>query len=60
MAQDPRKLRRLLEILIQFGVTSYETDDVKVKMANPMDLVDKLHDGAVSIANSGFSPKPTE
>tara|TARA_R100000750_G_scaffold60917_1_gene50923 strand:+ start:101 stop:388 length:288 start_codon:yes stop_codon:yes gene_type:complete len=55
MAQDPRKLRKLLEILTQFGVTCYETDGIKIEIVSPANLVHKLHDGAVSIANSGFS-----
>ncbi|MAH47536.1 hypothetical protein CMI37_17075 [Candidatus Pacearchaeota archaeon] len=55
MAQDPRKLRKLLEILTQFGVTSYETDGIKIEIVNPATLAHKMYDGAVSVANSGFS-----
>ena len=55
MAQDPRKLRKLLEILTQFGVTSYETDGIKIEIVNPVTLAHKMYDGAVSVANDGFS-----
>ena len=55
MAQDPRKLRKLLEILTQFGVTSYETDGIKIEIVNPVTLAHKVYDGAVSVANDGFS-----
>ena len=55
MAQDPRKLRKLLEILTQFGVTSYETDGIKIEIVNPATLAHKMYDGAVSVANDGFS-----
>jgi len=55
MAQDPRKLRKLLEILTQFGVTSYETDGIKIEIVTPADSTHKQQDNAVSIANSGFS-----
>ena len=55
MAQDPRKLRKLLEILTQFGVTKYETEDTKIEIVNPVALAHKMYDGAVSVANSEFS-----
>tara|TARA_R110002020_G_scaffold89595_1_gene218872 strand:+ start:129 stop:407 length:279 start_codon:yes stop_codon:yes gene_type:complete len=55
MAQDPRKLRKLLEILTQFGVTKYETDEIKIEVVNPVALAHKMYDGAVSVANSEFS-----
>jgi hypothetical protein len=55
MAQDPRKLRKLLEILTQFGVTKYETDEIKIELVNPVALAHKMYDGAVKVANSEFS-----
>ena len=59
MAQDPRKLRKLLEILTQFGVTKYETDEIKIEVVNPVTLAQRLYgtgqDSAVSVANDGFS-----
>ena len=55
MAQDPRKLRKLLEILTQFGVTSYETEGIKIEIVNPVPLAHKMYDGAVKVANNEFS-----
>ena len=55
MAQDPRKLRKLLEILTQFGVTKYETEDTKIEIVNPVALANKMYDGAVKVANTEFS-----
>ena len=55
MAQDPRKLRKLLEILTQFGVTKYETDEIKIEVVNPVALAHKMYDGAVKVANTEFS-----
>jgi hypothetical protein len=55
MAQDPRKLRKLLEILTQFGVTRYETGEIKIEIVNPVTLAHKMYDGAVKVANTEFS-----
>jgi len=55
MAQDPRKLRKLLEILTQFGVTKYETDEIKIEVVSPVALAHKMYDGAVKVANTEFS-----
>ena len=55
MPQDPRKLRKLLEILTQFGVTSYKADDMQIEIVNPLTLANNLYGGAVSVANEEFS-----
>ena len=55
MAQDPRKLRKLLEILTQHGVTKYETEGIKIELVNPVALAHKMYDGAVKVANTEFS-----
>ena len=55
MAQDPRKLRKLLEILTQFGVTRYNTDEIKIELVSPVALAHKMYDGAVKVANTEFS-----
>ena len=44
-----------MEILTQFGVTSYETDDIKIEIVNPVSLASKMYDGAVKVANTEFS-----
>ena len=59
MAQDPRKLRKLLDILTQFGVTKYESEELKIEIVNPVTLAQRLYgtgqQHAVSVANEGFS-----
>tara|TARA_R100001480_G_scaffold28471_2_gene38868 strand:- start:722 stop:1006 length:285 start_codon:yes stop_codon:yes gene_type:complete len=55
MSQDPRKLRKLLEILTKFGVTSYETEGIKIEVANPSVSEHKTFNGKVPVANSEFS-----
>ena len=55
MAQDPRKLRKLLEILTQFGITKYETEEIKIEIGNLTTLAHKMHDSGVSVANTEFS-----
>jgi hypothetical protein len=55
MAQDPRKLRKLLEILTQFGVIKYESDELKLDLADPVGLAHKMYDPAIKVANDGFS-----
>tara|TARA_R110000744_G_scaffold64067_2_gene131863 strand:- start:5270 stop:5566 length:297 start_codon:yes stop_codon:yes gene_type:complete len=59
MAQDPRKLRKLLDILTQFGVTKYKSEDVEIELVNPVTLAQRLHqnsqDNVLSVANDGFS-----
>jgi len=59
MAQDPRKLRKLLDILTQFGVTKYKSDDVEIEIVNPVTLAQRLYqnepDNALSVANAEFS-----
>ena len=59
MAQDPRKLRKLLDILTQYGVTKYKSEDVEIEIVNPVTLAQRLYgtgeEHAVSVANAGFS-----
>tara|TARA_Y100000296_G_scaffold86327_1_gene125712 strand:- start:3777 stop:4070 length:294 start_codon:yes stop_codon:yes gene_type:complete len=55
MAQDPRKLRKLLEILTQFGVVKYESDELKLDLADPVGLAHKMYDPAIKVANEAFS-----
>ena len=55
MAQDPRKLRKLLDILTQFGVTKYESEEHKKEIDNPVTLEQRQYgtgpSQAVSVAN---------
>ena len=59
MAQDPRKLRKLLDILTQYGVTKYRSEDVEIEIVNPVTLAQRLYgtgeDSALSVANAEFS-----
>ena len=55
MSQDPRKLRKLLSILSEHGVTRYKTEEVEVELLHPMALAHKMYDPAISVANEGFS-----
>jgi hypothetical protein len=55
MSQDPRKLRKLLSILSEHGVTKYKTKEVEVELFNPVTLGHKMYDPAISVANEGFS-----
>jgi hypothetical protein len=59
MAQDPRKLRKLLDILTQYGVTKYKSEDIEVEIVNPVTLAQRLYgvgeDSALSVANAEFS-----
>ena len=55
MSQDPRKLRKLLSILSEHGVTRYKTKEVEVELLNPIALAHKMYDPAISVANEGFS-----
>ena len=59
MAQDPRKLRKLLDILTQFGVTKYKSEEVEIEIVNPVTLAQRLYqngpDNALSVANAEFS-----
>jgi|TARA_R110002051_G_scaffold66927_3_gene121267 hypothetical protein len=59
MAQDPRKLRKLLDILTQFGVTKYESEELKIEIDAPVALAKRLYgageEPVVSVAKDGFS-----
>ncbi len=59
MAQDPRKLRKLLDILSQYGVTKYKSEDVEIELISPVALAQNLYasseDDAISVANNEFS-----
>ncbi len=59
MAQDPRKLRKLLDILTQYGVTKYRAEDVEIELESPVALAQNLYasdqDNTLSVANAEFS-----
>jgi|TARA_Y100000296_G_scaffold56382_1_gene64700 hypothetical protein len=64
MSQEPRKLRKLLEILAEHNVIRYKSDEIEVEMCPPggdLSLAKAMYDGALEevnekdVANPSFS-----
>lgn len=63
MAQEPRKLRKLLEILTEFNVTHYKEKEVEVSIAPPpispdLGMVNKLYGDALTEVDENLVAKP--
>ena len=64
MSQEPRKLRKLLEILVEHKVMRYKSEEIEIEMCPPdsnLDAASAMHNGAleevaeIGVANPSFS-----